>query len=53
MLSDKGMTVTELSPAEVDRFRKLAQPAVKGYLDAEVSKEWADKLLNAANAARK
>ena len=53
VLSDKGMTVTELSPAEVDRFRKLAQPAVKGYLDAEVSKEWADKLLNAANAARK
>lgn len=53
VLSEKGMTVTELSAAEIDRFRKLAQPAVKAYLDAEVSKEWADKLLAAANAARK
>ena len=53
VLADKGMTVTELTPAEIDRFRRLAQPAVKGYLDAEVSKEWADKLLAAATAARK
>ena len=53
VLSEKGMTVTELSAAEIDRFRKLAQPVVKAYLDAEVSKEWADKLLAAANAARK
>jgi C4-dicarboxylate-binding protein DctP len=53
VLAEKGMTVTELSAAEIDRFRKLAQPAVKAYLDAEVSKEWADKLLAAANAARK
>jgi C4-dicarboxylate-binding protein DctP len=53
VLSEKGMTVTELTPAEVDRFRRVAQPAVKAYLDAEVSKEWADKLLAAANAARK
>lgn len=53
VLADKGMTVTELTPAEIDRFRRLAQPAVKGYLDTEVSKEWADKLLAAATAARK
>lgn len=53
VLAAKGMTVTELSAAEIDRFRKLAQPAVKAYLDAEVSKEWADKLLAASNAARK
>jgi C4-dicarboxylate-binding protein DctP len=53
VLSEKGMTVTELTPAEIDRFRRLAQPAVKSYLDAEVSKEWADKLLAAANAAAK
>jgi C4-dicarboxylate-binding protein DctP len=53
VLSEKGMTVTELTAAEVDRFRRQAQPAVKAYLDAEVSKEWADKLLTAANAARK
>lgn len=48
VLSEKGMTVTELTPAEIDRFRKLAQPAVKSYLDAEVSKEWTDRLLAAA-----
>lgn len=53
VLADKGMTVTELSPAEIDRFRRLAQPAVKGYLDAEVSREWADKLLAAATTTRK
>ena len=53
VLSEKGMTVTELSAAEVDRFRKLAQPAVKAYLDAEVSKEWTERLLAAAAAAPK
>ena len=53
VLSEKGMTVTELTPSDIERFRRLAQPAVKSYLDAEVSKEWADKLLNAANAAAK
>lgn len=53
VLAEKGMTVTELSPAEIDKFRKLAQPAVKAYLDADVSKEWTEKLLKAANSARK
>jgi C4-dicarboxylate-binding protein DctP len=53
VLSEKGMTVTELTPTEIERFRLLAQPAVKSYLDAEVSKEWADKLLTAANATAK
>lgn len=48
VLSEKGMTVTELTPAEIDRFRKLAQPAVKSYLDADVSKEWTERLLAAA-----
>lgn len=53
VLTEKGMTVTELSPAEIDRFRQLAQPAVKAYLDAEVSKEWTEKLMGAASASRK
>ena len=53
VLAEKGMTVTELSPAEIDKFRKLAQPAVKAYLDADVSKEWTEKLLKAANSSRK
>jgi TRAP-type transport system periplasmic protein len=50
VLTDKGMTVTELSAAEIDRFRKAAQPAVRAYLEAEVSKEWTQKLLSAAAA---
>ncbi|WP_296690851.1 DctP family TRAP transporter solute-binding subunit [Rhodoferax sp.] len=50
VLSEKGMTVTELTPAEIDRFRKASQPAVRAYLEADVSKEWTDKLLAAAAA---
>ncbi len=50
VLTEKGMTVTELSPAEIDRFRKVAQPPVRAYLEAEVSKEWTEKLLQAAAA---
>ncbi len=52
VLSEKGMTVTELTPAEIDRFRKASQPAVRTYLEAEVSKEWTEKLLAAAAAAK-
>ena len=52
VLAEKGMTVTELSPAEVDRFRKMSQPAVKAYLDHDVSKEWTEKLLKAADSTR-
>lgn len=51
VLTEKGMTVSELSAAEIDRFRKLAQPAVKNYLDADVSKEWTERLLAAAAKA--
>lgn len=53
VLTDKGMTVTELSPAEVDRFRKMSLPAVQAYLEADVSKEWTQKLLKAADSTRK
>ncbi len=52
VLSEKGMTVTELTPAEIDRFRKAAQPAVRAYLEADVSKEWTEKLLSAAAATK-
>jgi TRAP-type transport system periplasmic protein len=53
VLSGKGMTVTELTPAEVERFRAVAQPPVRKYLESSVSKEWTDKLLKAAEAARR
>jgi TRAP-type transport system periplasmic protein len=53
VLSEKGMTVTELTPAEIDRFRRAAQPVVRAYLEADVSKEWTEKLISAAAAAAK
>ncbi len=53
VLTEKGMTVTELSAAEVDKFRQLAQPAVRTYLEADVSKEWTERLLAASKAAAK
>ncbi len=49
VLTEKGMSVTELTPAQVDAFRKLAQPAVRAYLEKDVSKEWTDKLMAAVN----
>ncbi|MDM0074016.1 DctP family TRAP transporter solute-binding subunit [Variovorax sp. J2P1-59] len=52
VLGEKGMTVTELSAAEVDRFRKASQPAVRKYLEADVSKEWTEKLVKAADSSR-
>lgn len=53
VLAEKGMTVTELSAGEIDRFRQIAQPAVRKYLETDVNKEWTDKLLQAAGSARK
>lgn len=53
VLAEKGMTVTELTPAEIDRFRKLSQPVVRKYLEDDVSKEWTTKLVNASESARK
>ena len=53
MLSEKGMTVTELTSAEIEAFRKTSQPAVRKYLENDVSKEWTEKLVKAADSARK
>jgi TRAP-type transport system periplasmic protein len=41
------------SPPQIDAFRKLSQPAVRAYLDKEVSKEWTDKLMAAVDAYNK
>ena len=53
VLAAKGMTVTEIDTSERNRFRMMSQPAVRRYLEAEVSKEWTDKLVQAAVGARK
>jgi C4-dicarboxylate-binding protein DctP len=49
-LTKLGMEVTELSPAEIDAFRKIGQPAVRAYVEKEVGKEWVDKLMQAIAA---
>ncbi|MEA2935896.1 MAG: TRAP-type transport system periplasmic protein [Variibacter sp.] len=53
ILAEKGMTVTELSPEQVDAFRKIAQPAVRAHLEKESGKEIVGKLIDAANQAEK
>ncbi len=53
ILTEKGMEVTELSPAEVDAFRKLAQPPVRAFVEKDVGKEWVDKLFAAIAEQKK
>ena len=45
ILTKNGMQVTELSAAEVEPFRKLAQPAVTEFVAKEVGKASVDKLF--------
>lgn len=47
ILNKNGMQVTELSAAEVEPFRKLAQPAVTEFVAKEVGKDAVDKLFAA------
>ena len=51
ILTGKGMTVTVLTPDQIDAFRKRAQPVVQKYLEGHVGNAWVDKLLAAATAA--
>ncbi|MCT7376654.1 TRAP transporter substrate-binding protein DctP [Chelativorans salis] len=51
ILADNGMTVTTLTPQERDAFRKLAQPAVRAYLDEQVGADLVDGLLGAIDEA--
>ena len=47
------MTVTELTPDQVDAFRQIAQPAVRAHLEKESGKELVGKLIEATAAAEK
>lgn len=47
MLSAVGMTVTSLTPDQVAEFRKLAQPAVRVWVEEQIGKGWVDKLFTA------
>jgi TRAP-type transport system periplasmic protein len=53
ILAAKGMTVTELSPEQIDAFRKIAQPAVRAHLEKESGKDLVAKLIEATAQAEK
>jgi C4-dicarboxylate-binding protein DctP len=53
ILEKVGMQVTELSPAEVAEFRKLAQPPVRAWAEREIGKNYVESLFKAIEATRK
>ena len=53
ILSKLGMEVTEITPAELAQFRKLAQPPVKAWAEKEIGKEYVDSLFKAIEVTRK
>jgi TRAP-type C4-dicarboxylate transport system substrate-binding protein len=52
ILGKLGMEVTEITPAELAQFRKLAQPPVKAWAEKEIGKEYVDSLFKAIEATR-
>jgi len=52
ILSEKGLTVTPLSPAQKAEFRKLAQPAVREWVVEQIGADWPDRLDTAIAAYR-
>jgi TRAP-type C4-dicarboxylate transport system substrate-binding protein len=53
ILTKMGMQVTELTPAQVEAFRNLAQPPVKAYVEKEVGKELVADFFKAIAENRK
>ncbi len=53
ILGKLGMEVTTLSPAEIDQFRKLAQPPVRAWAEKEIGKPYVDSLFKTIEATRK
>jgi TRAP-type transport system periplasmic protein len=53
ILTKLGMEVTEISPAELAQFRKLAQPPVKSWAEKEIGKDYVDNLFKAIEATKK
>jgi C4-dicarboxylate-binding protein DctP len=52
ILKERGMTVQRLSGPQVDAFRQIAQPAVRTFLEAEIGREWVEKLVAATRTAQ-
>jgi C4-dicarboxylate-binding protein DctP len=53
ILAKVGMEVTELTPAQIGEFRKLAQPPVKEWAEKEIGKPYVDSLFKAIADAKK
>lgn len=54
ILREKGMVVQRLTAQQVDAFRRIAQPAVRQWLEAErdIGRDWVEKLVAATRAAQ-
>jgi len=52
ILSEKGLKVTPLSPAQKAKFREKAQLAVRAWVVDQIGAEWPDKLDAAVKAYR-
>lgn len=52
ILASKGMTVTKLTPAEVEAFRQATQPAVAEWMKKEYGEKWVTDLLATVNKIR-
>jgi C4-dicarboxylate-binding protein DctP len=53
ILEKVGMQVTVLSAAQVEPFRKLAQPPVQDWAEKEIGKPYVDSLFKAVAATKK
>ena len=53
ILEKVGMTVYEPTAAQVAEFRKLGQPPVKAWAEAEIGKDYVEALFKAVDATRK
>ena len=52
ILSEKGMEVIQVSPAQKAMFRDVAQPAVREFIVSEIGEDWPDQLDAAVAAYR-
>ncbi len=52
ILSEKGMTVTPVTPEQKAQFREMAQPAVREWIVGEIGEDWPNRLDAAVDAYR-
>lgn len=54
ILRERGMTVQRLTSQQIDAFRRIAQPAVREWLEAQrdIGRDWVEKLVTATRQAQ-